>query len=83
MSVFLVLDSKDGNKSFYTVQEEKIEQAERSVLISCPAKTNEKKFLSYLSRHGDINKCFFYESYVSISVVLRCESTNKHSEISK
>ncbi|XP_071271261.1 poly(A) RNA polymerase, mitochondrial isoform X2 [Salvelinus alpinus] len=70
------IDSKDRNKSFYTVQEEKIEQAERSVLISCPAKTNEKKFLNYLSRHGDINKCFFYESYGTYAVV---EFSNKES----
>ncbi|XP_014012982.1 poly(A) RNA polymerase, mitochondrial [Salmo salar] len=73
------IDSKDGNKSFYTVQEEKIEQAERSVLISCPAKTNEKKFLNYLSRHGDINKCFFYESYGTYAVV---EFSNKESLVS-
>ncbi|XP_041717892.2 poly(A) RNA polymerase, mitochondrial [Coregonus clupeaformis] len=70
------IEPKDGSKSFYTVQEEKIEQAERSVLISCPAKTNEKKFLQYLSRHGDINKCFFYESYGTYAVV---EFANKES----
>uniref|UniRef100_A0A4W5LDU9 RL domain-containing protein n=1 Tax=Hucho hucho TaxID=62062 RepID=A0A4W5LDU9_9TELE len=62
---------------------ERIEQAERSVIISCPAKTNNKKFLKYLSRHGNINKCLFYVSYVSISVVLRSESTNQHEYVSK
>ncbi|CAB1349420.1 unnamed protein product, partial [Coregonus sp. 'balchen'] len=60
-----VLYVHDRDKSFYTVQEERIEQAERSVLISCPAKTIDQKFLKYLSRHGNINKCFFYVSYVN------------------
>ncbi|XP_010883903.1 poly(A) RNA polymerase, mitochondrial isoform X2 [Esox lucius] len=63
------IEPKGGVKSFYTVQEERMEQAERSVLISCPSKTNEKKFMKYLSRHGDINKCFFYESYGTYAVV--------------
>uniref|UniRef100_A0A673YW31 RL domain-containing protein n=1 Tax=Salmo trutta TaxID=8032 RepID=A0A673YW31_SALTR len=72
------IEPKEGDKSFYTLQEERIEQAERSVLISCPAKTNNKKLLKYLSRHGNINKCLFHISYVSISVVLRYESTNQH-----
>lgn len=71
-----ILEPKEGDKYFYTLQEERIEQAERSVLISCPAKTNNKKLLKYLSRHGNINT--FYISYVSISVVLRYESTNQH-----
>ncbi|KAJ8010301.1 hypothetical protein DPEC_G00073620 [Dallia pectoralis] len=63
------IEPKDGLKSFHSVQEERIEQAERSVLISCPSKTNENNFLKYLSRHGDINKCFFYESYGTYAVV--------------
>ncbi|KAL1006747.1 hypothetical protein UPYG_G00076340 [Umbra pygmaea] len=63
------VEPKNGRKTFYTVEEERIEQAQRSVLISCPAKTNEKKFLKYLSRHGDINKYFFYESYGMYAVV--------------
>lgn len=56
---------KDGRKSLYVLQAERQEQAERSVLISCNSRTSEKKFLKYLSRHGDIKKHFFYESYVS------------------
>ncbi|XP_067108023.1 poly(A) RNA polymerase, mitochondrial isoform X2 [Osmerus mordax] len=69
-------EPKDGLKSFYAVLEERQEQAERSVLISCQAKTNEKKFMKYLSRHGPINKCFFYESYSTYAVV---EFANKES----
>ncbi|XP_071341775.1 poly(A) RNA polymerase, mitochondrial [Trachinotus anak] len=60
---------KDGRKSLYVVQAERQEQAERSVLISCHSRTNEKKFLKYLSRHGDIKKHFFYESYGIYAVV--------------
>uniref|UniRef100_A0A3Q3DK34 RL domain-containing protein n=1 Tax=Hippocampus comes TaxID=109280 RepID=A0A3Q3DK34_HIPCM len=56
---------KDGRLSFYAVQVQRQEQAERSVLINCPHKTSEKKILKFLSSHGDINKCFTYESYVS------------------
>ncbi|KAM9337725.1 poly(A) RNA polymerase, mitochondrial [Symphorus nematophorus] len=62
-------DEKDGRKSLSALQAERREQAHRSVLISCPARTNEKKFLKYLSRHGDINKFFFYESYGMYAVV--------------
>ncbi|XP_071753043.1 poly(A) RNA polymerase, mitochondrial isoform X1 [Centroberyx gerrardi] len=62
-------EAKDGRRSFSAVQAERQEQAERSVLISCQSKTNEKKFLKYLSRHGDIKKCFFYESYGVYAVV--------------
>ncbi len=64
-STSLLTDEKDGRKSLYAVQVERQEQAGRSVLISCQSRTNEKKFLKYLSRHGDVKKCFFYESYVS------------------
>uniref|UniRef100_UPI0037E8BA43 poly(A) RNA polymerase, mitochondrial isoform X2 n=1 Tax=Semicossyphus pulcher TaxID=241346 RepID=UPI0037E8BA43 len=45
------------------------EQADRSVLISCLSRTNEKKFVTFLSRHGDIKKYFFYESYGMYAVV--------------
>ncbi|XP_037613210.1 poly(A) RNA polymerase, mitochondrial isoform X3 [Sebastes umbrosus] len=55
---------------------ERQEQAERSVLISCPSRTSEKKFLKYLSRHGDIKKYFFYESYGVYAVV---EFANRES----
>lgn len=61
----LLSDEKVGHKSLYAVQVERQEQADRSVLISCHSRTNEKKFLKYLSRHGDIKKYFFYENYVS------------------
>lgn len=53
----------------YAVQAERQEQAERSVLISCPSRTSEKKILKYLSRHGDIKKYFSYESYGTYAVV--------------
>lgn len=62
-------DEKDGCKSLHALQVERQEQAERSVLINCPSRTNEKKFLKYLSKHGDIKKCFFYESYGLYAVV--------------
>ncbi|MGH0152472.1 UNVERIFIED_CONTAM: hypothetical protein FKN15_047206 [Acipenser sinensis] len=58
----------EGNP-FYVLQEERLEQAERSVLISCPPKTNEKKLLKHLSSHGEINTCFFYESFGTYAVV--------------
>lgn len=63
--IFLLSDEKTGWKSFYAVQEERQEQAERSVLFNCPPKTSERKILKYLSRHGEIKKYFSYESYVS------------------
>ncbi|XP_034428464.1 poly(A) RNA polymerase, mitochondrial isoform X1 [Hippoglossus hippoglossus] len=62
-------DVKYGSKSLYVVQAERQEQAERSVLISCHSRTNEKKFLKDLSKHGDIKKHFFYESYGVYAVV--------------
>ncbi|CAN9506529.1 unnamed protein product [Ophioblennius macclurei] len=55
-------------KSLYNLQLERGEQAERSVLISCGS-TNEKRFLKFLSRHGDIKKYFFFESYGVYAVV--------------
>lgn len=65
MASSLLSDEKNGRKSLHTLHMERQEQAERSVLISCQSSTNEKKFLKYLSKHGEINKYFFYESYVS------------------
>ncbi|XP_070709153.1 poly(A) RNA polymerase, mitochondrial [Pempheris klunzingeri] len=62
-------DEKDGCKSLSAVQAERQGQAERSVLISCHSRTNEKRFFKYLSSHGDINKYFFYESYGTYAVV--------------
>ncbi|KAJ8395042.1 hypothetical protein AAFF_G00039930 [Aldrovandia affinis] len=62
-------EAKDERKTFDTLQEERREQAERSVLISCPPKISEKKFLKHLSRHGNINNFFFYESFGIYAVV--------------
>ncbi|KAM7390796.1 hypothetical protein PAMA_008810 [Pampus argenteus] len=62
-------DEKDMRKSLHAVQKERQEQAERSVLISCPNRISKKTFLKYLSRHGDVNKYFFYESYGMYAVV--------------
>ncbi|XP_070842598.1 poly(A) RNA polymerase, mitochondrial [Chaetodon trifascialis] len=67
-------DEKDGRRSLCAVQAERQGQAERSVLISCPS--NEKRLLKYLSTHGNINKCFFYESYGIYAVV---EFANRES----
>uniref|UniRef100_A0A3Q2FUW0 Mitochondrial poly(A) polymerase n=1 Tax=Cyprinodon variegatus TaxID=28743 RepID=A0A3Q2FUW0_CYPVA len=63
--VFLSPGENDAPKSLYDLMAHRQEQAERSVLISCPSRTSEKKFLKFLSKHGDIKKHFFYESYVS------------------
>ncbi|XP_052426791.1 poly(A) RNA polymerase, mitochondrial-like [Carassius gibelio] len=57
------------SKTFQAIQEERREAAERSVLINCPPKINEKKFLDYLSKHGTINTHFFYNSYGANAVV--------------
>ncbi|MED6248396.1 hypothetical protein ATANTOWER_032830 [Ataeniobius toweri] len=60
---------KDGPKSLYNLMADRQEQAEKSVLISCPSRTSEKRFLKFLSNHGDIKKHFFYESYGMYAVV--------------
>ncbi|XP_069007405.1 poly(A) RNA polymerase, mitochondrial [Embiotoca jacksoni] len=62
-------DEKEERKSLHSLQVERQEQAERSVLISCQPRTNEKKFLKFLSKHGDVKKYFFYESYGIYAVV--------------
>ncbi|NXI35111.1 PAPD1 protein, partial [Galbula dea] len=49
-------------KTFTEVQRERLEQAERTVLIKCPSKLNEKKLLQYLSSHGKIKSHFFFEN---------------------
>ncbi|XP_029313581.1 poly(A) RNA polymerase, mitochondrial isoform X2 [Cottoperca gobio] len=69
-------EERDGCKSLYAVQAERLDQAERSVLISCNSRTNEKKFLKFLSTHGNIKKYFFYESYGTHAVV---EFANRES----
>ncbi|NXP45602.1 PAPD1 protein, partial [Heliornis fulica] len=48
-------------KTFTEVQTERLEQAERTVLIKCP-KFNEKKLLQYLSTYGNIDSHFFFEN---------------------
>ncbi|XP_028290869.1 poly(A) RNA polymerase, mitochondrial [Gouania willdenowi] len=65
----LQCDEQNGHRALHILQEERRKQAQRSVLISCQVTTNEKKFLKYLSQHGDINKFFFYESYGLYAVV--------------
>ncbi|XP_033957834.1 poly(A) RNA polymerase, mitochondrial isoform X1 [Pseudochaenichthys georgianus] len=65
----VAVQEKNGFKSLYAVQAERQEQAERSVLISCHSRTNEKKFLKYIANYGDIQKYFFYESYGMYAVV--------------
>ncbi|XP_028288542.1 poly(A) RNA polymerase, mitochondrial isoform X1 [Parambassis ranga] len=62
-------DETERHKSLHTLLEERQKQAERSVLISCQSRTSEKKFLKHLSRHGDVQKYFFYESYGLYAVV--------------
>ncbi|XP_077159157.1 poly(A) RNA polymerase, mitochondrial [Paroedura picta] len=56
-------------KTFSQVLAERLEQAQRTVLIDCPSKVNEKKFLKYLSPHGKIQNHFFYESRGTYAVV--------------
>lgn len=63
---FVLVTKAKEDKTFQAIQEERREQAERSVLISCPPRLSEKKFLDYLSKHGTINKHFFYSSYVRV-----------------
>uniref|UniRef100_A0A5F9D4B4 Mitochondrial poly(A) polymerase n=1 Tax=Oryctolagus cuniculus TaxID=9986 RepID=A0A5F9D4B4_RABIT len=62
-------EDKTPKKRFSEVQEERREQAQRTVLIHCPHKVSEKKFLKYLSQHGAINNHFFYESLGLFAVV--------------
>ncbi|KAM9775258.1 poly(A) RNA polymerase, mitochondrial [Syngnathus typhle] len=62
-------NEKDGRLSFYAVQAQRQEQAERSVLINCPQKVNEKKILNFLALHGEIKNYFTYESYGMHAVV--------------
>ncbi|XP_066520752.1 poly(A) RNA polymerase, mitochondrial [Hoplias malabaricus] len=65
----LPVAATDIKESFSTIQEERRERAERSVLISCPPKINEKKFLDYISKYGNIQNYFFYQTYGIYSVV--------------
>ncbi|KAL8165004.1 UNVERIFIED_CONTAM: hypothetical protein K2H54_024247 [Gekko kuhli] len=56
-------------KTFHEMLSERLEQAQQTVLINCISKINEKKFLKYLSSHGNIKNHFFYESYGTHAVV--------------
>ncbi|XP_037693891.1 poly(A) RNA polymerase, mitochondrial isoform X2 [Choloepus didactylus] len=62
-------EDRTPQKRFSEVQKERREQAQRTVLIHCPNKISEKKFLKYLSQHGPINNHFFYESFGLHAVV--------------
>ncbi|XP_051819335.1 poly(A) RNA polymerase, mitochondrial isoform X1 [Antechinus flavipes] len=61
--VELDLQETTKKKTFSEVQKERREQAQRSILISCPKKIPEKKLLKHLCRHGDITNHFFFESF--------------------
>ncbi|XP_062981445.1 poly(A) RNA polymerase, mitochondrial [Elgaria multicarinata webbii] len=56
-------------KTFSEVLAERQEEAQRTVLINCPSKISEKKFLKYLSSHGNIKNHYFYESYGTYAVI--------------
>ncbi|XP_039769881.1 poly(A) RNA polymerase, mitochondrial isoform X2 [Ornithorhynchus anatinus] len=62
-------ERKSRKRTLAEVQAERAEQAQRTVLINCPHKINEKKFLNYLSQHGAVNSHFFFESYGVRAVV--------------
>ncbi|XP_061037515.1 poly(A) RNA polymerase, mitochondrial [Eubalaena glacialis] len=62
-------EDRTPKKRFSEVQKERREQAQRTVLIHCPNKISEKKFLKYLSQHGPVNNHFFYESFGLYAVV--------------
>ncbi|XP_006177973.1 poly(A) RNA polymerase, mitochondrial [Camelus ferus] len=62
-------EDRTPKKRFCEVQSERREQAQRTVLIHCPSKISEKRFLKYLSQHGPINNHFFYESFGLYAVV--------------
>ncbi|XP_053322434.1 poly(A) RNA polymerase, mitochondrial [Spea bombifrons] len=62
-------DHEEARKTFTDLQKERQEQAEHTVLISCPPNINENKFLKYLSQYGNVASHFFYESYGTHAVV--------------
>ncbi|KAM4813929.1 poly(A) RNA polymerase, mitochondrial isoform X2 [Urocitellus parryii] len=72
-------EDRSPKKRFTEVQKERREQAQRTVLIHCPNKISEKKFLKYLSQHGPINNHFFYESFGLYAVVEFCQKESIHS----
>ncbi|XP_003903561.1 poly(A) RNA polymerase, mitochondrial isoform X1 [Papio anubis] len=71
-SVETGFEDKIPRKRFSEMQNERREQAQRTVLIRCPEKFSENKFLKYLSQHGPINNHFFYESFGLYAVVEFC-----------
>ncbi|KAK1338679.1 hypothetical protein QTO34_019336 [Cnephaeus nilssonii] len=66
-------EDRTPKKRFSEVQKERREQAQRTILILCPNKISEKKFLKYLSQHGPINNHFFFESFGLYAVVEFCQ----------
>ncbi|KAM6153377.1 poly(A) RNA polymerase, mitochondrial [Erethizon dorsatum] len=70
---------KAPKKTFSEVQDERREQAQRTVLIHCPNKISAKKFLKYLSQHGPIHSHFFYESFGFYAVVEFCQKDSVDS----
>ncbi|XP_003938441.3 poly(A) RNA polymerase, mitochondrial isoform X1 [Saimiri boliviensis] len=78
-SVETGFEDKIPKKRFSEMQNERREQAKRTVLIHCPEKISEKKFLKYLSQHGPINNHFFYESFGLYAVVEFCQKESVHS----
>ncbi|XP_072268770.1 poly(A) RNA polymerase, mitochondrial [Pyxicephalus adspersus] len=61
--------NSSSRKNFEDVQRERTEQANRSVLIGCPSKISEKKFLKHLSRHGEVANHFFFDTYGTHALV--------------
>ncbi|XP_075127722.1 poly(A) RNA polymerase, mitochondrial [Leptodactylus fuscus] len=55
--------------NFSDVQTVRHEQAKHSVLIGCPAKINEAKFLKYLLQHGEVANHFFFDTNGTHAVV--------------
>ncbi|XP_017390923.1 poly(A) RNA polymerase, mitochondrial isoform X2 [Cebus imitator] len=78
-SVETGFEDKIPKKRFSEMQNERREQAQRTVLIHCPEKISEKKFLKYLSQHGPINNHFFYESFSLYAVVEFCQKESVRS----
>ncbi|XP_003468693.3 poly(A) RNA polymerase, mitochondrial isoform X1 [Cavia porcellus] len=70
---------KTPKKTFSEVQNERREQAQRTVLIHCQNKVSERKFLKYLSQHGRIHSHFFYESFGFYAVVEFCQKDSVDS----
>ncbi|XP_075068119.1 poly(A) RNA polymerase, mitochondrial [Mixophyes fleayi] len=62
-------EEKHIRKNFEDVQKERQNQGRHSVLIGCPPKVNENKFLKYLSQHGKVANHFFFSSNSTNAVV--------------